>query len=85
MNEKYFVISCDEDGASIKILSKDELEESLAPEDGENFGDWGEVGFMDENSINENPNAFYWQDNILIIKGQIVDPKPLTVVKRFEV
>lgn len=76
---KYFVISISEDG-DIRITehSKKELERQMSGEDGYPAADdiREEIGEADPN---------YWgSKGTLIIKGEIVQPKAVEVVKRME-
>ena len=76
MSENFFVI-CNSDGnTSVTQLSKEELLKQLEEEY------WGDiVEFIEK--INET-NTNYWGDNILIIKGDIISPKPKTVITSYD-
>ena len=80
MSEKYFVIECSEDGGVfIEVYDYvEKLEEIL------NSGDLYGAFIEDLTRMNGNPQ--YWGDNeILIIKGKAIQPKPKTVVEKWEV
>lgn len=94
--EWYFVISCDEDGHSIYMMSGEQLEENLNPEDeddaymdGKNFIGSKEIIEKWRNSghpIELNHFVGYYSGgNIMIIKGKIVTPRPKEKVTRYEV
>jgi len=72
----YFIISnCDGD-TEVEVVSETELLKRIDPE--EEY--YGEVGFLDKIEDND---TNYWGDNILIIKGKIVVPKPKDVVVKY--
>jgi len=77
MSEKkeYFFIFSGEDGISIDNYSKEELKQVIKDED------YGPMVFKEElgNDIN------LWTKNTLIIKGEIIVPKPKTIVTDYEV
>lgn len=77
-NDKYFVISTGEDGTSIEAMDKEELLKRL--DDKDHYGD--------KHIYKEKPSCIdtmYWNDSLLIIKGEIVTPTPVEVVKKWEV
>jgi hypothetical protein len=74
--EKYFVIGMSEDGDPFHyIMSKEELEEFLEE---------NEQDFMSEKDLEDHSDSNYWNDSILIIKGEIVIPKPIEVVTKYK-
>lgn len=76
--EKYFIIGMSEDGEPFHyIMTKKRLQEFLEENP--------EQEFMTEEDLKENRDLNYWNDAILIIKGEIVIPKPVEVVTKFEV
>jgi hypothetical protein len=78
----YFVIHNSEGETCINQLSKEQLLKRIKPEVGEKGGHYGEVGFLPKI---EESDTNYWGDNILIIKGDIIVPKPIEVVKEYEI
>lgn len=76
MSDNFFVI-CNSDGdTSVTQLSKEELLKKLE----EKY--WGNIEFLEK--INER-DTNYWGKNILIIKGDIISPKPKTVITSYDV
>lgn len=70
--EKYFVIRNSDGDTRVDVLSKEELDEHLTPnEEGEHY--YGKSGVLSD--VPDNNDTNYWGDNILIIKGQIVGPR----------
>lgn len=78
----YFIISNSDGNTTVEQVDKNTLLERIQPEEGEECCYYGRVGFLNE--INEG-DTDYWGDNILIIKGEIVTPKPKKVIETFEV
>ena len=80
---KYFVISCSEDGhAFVDVYDRDRLLTDLKLKD----QTWGpDVSFIPAAGLDGNADPAYWENNILIIKGEIVVPKPIDVVKEYEI
>jgi len=75
----YFVISCNDDGeVSVEPFEKDGLLRYIE-EEGYN----GESDFIDMDRFTQDPQ--YWGGRLLIIKGEIVVPKPVTKVTTFEI
>ena len=69
----YFVMSCDADGTAIWSMTKESLLKYLDEFSGEILS----------TIPNSDPN--YWGENkIVIIKGEIIIPKPVEVVTRYE-
>lgn len=76
----YFWCQSGEDGTTIKQLTRRELEERLA----ENARSKCQYEFMD--GIPDNDGG-YWQvesENVVIIKGRIIQPKAVERVTKFE-
>ena len=80
--EKYFVITnCDGD-TYVTIKSKEELLEDVKE---------GSIGcenngiYLTEKDIVKNGNTNYWGGQPLIIKGEIVSPKPIKVVTDYDI
>lgn len=73
----YFIIYISEDGdLSIDKLDKAILLERI------NEGYWGSIKFNDS-FPGKDPN--HWDKPALIIKGNIVVPKPVTLVEKYEI
>jgi len=70
MNEMYYVLCPSEDGLSVTVLDKSALEKRL--DDGY-WGDRKVVGEIPEDNHN------YWGRVLVIIKGQVVKPVPVSV------
>lgn len=81
-DENYFVITSGEDGISISRMSRKELEKSLKDDE------WGKVKFLkhlpsiDKGCFQDNDED---EPSTLIIKGEIVIPKPVTKVTEYEI
>ena len=75
----YIIISNSDGDTRIGQVSKPELLDRLS-----NLEDWygQNTGFIKD--LNEG-DTNYWGSNIAIIKGELVVPKPATVVKTYEV
>lgn len=75
----YFVIYCGEDGdVLVDRYEKDVLLDALK----ENY--YGGIGFFDKMPDDNDPQC--WPNNkALIIKGDIVTPKPVDVVREYEI
>lgn len=74
----YYVISASPDGIYVNQYTKEELEKSLA--DPDEYGGQNILPVLSKSD--SDPNT--WGNSILIIKGEVVIPKPIQVVKRFE-
>jgi len=73
----YFLIHCSEDGdVSVAKYEKDALLSAIK----ENY--YGDIGFFDKMP---DENIQYWGNKVLIIKGEIVTPKPVEVIKKYEI
>jgi len=76
--DTYFVVTWDEDGASIDEMDVAELERQLA-DDSLNGGECLP-------RVPDDADTNYWPEGrALIIKGRIVVPKAVKVVERYEV
>ena len=71
----YFLIYSSEDGISVTPYKKDDLLEVLK----ENREYYEYVSDLSEH------DPEYWEGNVLIIKGEIITPKPIKVVEEYEV
>jgi len=81
---KYFVLHSSEDGTSMSIFNYEELiKEVLNTDDGEAY--FGTSKTMTEEEAKKDGMEYWPSDKILIIKGKVVIPKPIKVVKEFEV
>jgi len=75
---QYFVIHNGDGDTTVNSFTKEELEKRLAEKH------WGDdIQFLDDMPIQSDTN--YWETKFLIIKGDIVVPKPIEVVKLYEV
>ena len=74
MDEMYYIISNSDGDTTVKEVSKSELLERM------------EENYYGGEPLTEIPNNYdtnYWGEGILIIKGKIVTPEPIEVVKKF--
>ena len=76
MDEMYYIISNSDGDTTVEEVSKSELLERME----ENY-----YGSHREplTEIPDNHDTNYWGEGILIIKGKIVTPEPIEVVKKF--
>lgn len=74
--ETYFVIITGEDGVRVEAVEKTKLERRLKEE---YWGSSKEV--LPQLPCGTDPN--YWNDSIVIIKGKVVIPQPIEVVKEY--
>ena len=73
----YFFIYCSEDGdVSVVKYDRDDLLKDIRNEY------YGPIDFHTD-LIERNPQ--YWNNKALIIKGEIVIPKPIEIVKDYEI
>ena len=76
--DSYMIITCDEDGeVRLEQTTKEKLLKSL------NNKDYGDLEFL--HNIKDNNDPQYWGYKGLIIKGEIVNPKPVATVTQYEV
>lgn len=75
---KYFVITSDEDGGHVDCLDKATLLERL---DDDYYG--SEVKFL--STMPKKDELNYWGYDAIIICGDIVSPKAVEVVKKYEI
>lgn len=80
MSETYFVIHNSDGATSVEYMSKEEIIKRITPEDGCTY-----YGITDFLKTIEDSDTNYWGNNILIIKGEIVVPKPAEIVKAYEI
>ncbi len=80
MNDLYYIISTNEDGASLTVMTKEQLSEALATHR------WGKermsVPLLDGNEKSVDLAA---KSGFLIIKGRPVVPRPKVVIETWEV
>lgn len=81
----YFIVRSTGDGTSISCLSEQELLDRITPdEDGETYYG-GELTFLGDIPSS---SKGYWDDTpdnaVLIIRGEIIKPVPVDVVRKFE-
>ncbi len=79
--DNYFIISNSDGDTTVNQMNKQELVEALSNDEGEEGTSyWGAVDFV--KNLNEN-DTNYWGGDILIIKGNIVVPKPKEVITSY--
>lgn len=77
MADTYFVIHNGEGDTTVREYTREELLKEIE----ENA--WGrDADFMDKI---DDADTNYWGGSILIIKGKIVNPKPVEVVTKYEI
>jgi hypothetical protein len=76
--KKYFVIYFGEDGISISSHTKKEVEEMVNDETQESE-------FVDGTAKEYSMDETYPIYKIMIIKGEVVLPKPIEVITKFEI
>ena len=81
----YFVITNSDGDTHVTPVSKETLMKEITPDEDGNtdYGHIDNITFLD--AIPENTDTNYWGSGILIIKGDIVTPKPKKVVETFEI
>ena len=77
MNETYFVINNSDGDTTITELTKEQLLKAIQ----ENY--WGKKGIF--NTLPKDLDTNYWGENILIIKGRVVEPKPEQVITKYNI
>lgn len=81
--ESYFILTGTEDGISVDVLPKEEIEKRLVEEYyGSNPVILDRIPEMDKGYFVVPGSGD--RTKILIIKGQVVTPRPVQVVKKFE-
>ena len=81
-HQSYFILTSSEDGISIETMSKEDMEKSLRK------NEWGsKVKFLKQ--VPEIDKGCFWLENgeedaVLIIKGEIIVPKPVKTVTEYE-
>lgn len=73
----YYVITTSADGVHVTVYTKEGLEQALSE-----TGGFGSYKILPSLPKENNPN--YWGESMVIIKGEVVTPKPIQVVQRFE-
>jgi hypothetical protein len=74
----YFVIHNSDGDTHVEMITKDELLERLDPENPY----YGTIEFLERITKTD---TNYWNDKLLIIKGDITVPKQVLVVKKYGV
>tara|TARA_R100001594_G_scaffold121248_2_gene157050 strand:- start:338 stop:565 length:228 start_codon:yes stop_codon:yes gene_type:complete len=74
----YFVIKNTDGDTIVSSMTKEVLEERLNE-------DWYGTDVKFLNEIPKNNDTNYWGEDILIIKGDIVTPKPVQTVTEYEI
>lgn len=72
--EKFVVIYTGEDGTRVDFLTESVLVARL----NENW--WGDVNIMDENQVAHERDTNCWGEALLILKANVVVPKPKETV-----
>lgn len=81
---KYFVVTCGEDGMDIRQVTEAELKKLITPNK-EGYQEIGSGGFLQTVPVIDDG---YWEADefaALIIKGEIVTPRPVKTVTKWEV
>jgi len=76
--EKYYIINNSDGDTTVSEVTKEELLKRINPEDPY----YGDKRFLQKISKND---TNYWGDNILIIKGNIITPKPKEKVVTYDI
>jgi hypothetical protein len=74
--ERYFIISNSDGDTIVDVVTKDVLLKRL---DENYYGDREILSYVPEYDTN------YWGDSILIIKGDVVTPTPITTITKFDI
>lgn len=74
----YFMIYNSDGDTRVIPMSKEELLKRVQPEDEEDQQEFF-------NTFPDNKDTNYWGDKALIIKGEIVSPRPLTSVVTWDI
>ena len=77
MNEKYYLIHNEDGDTTVEELSKEELLERLKEEY------YGEVDVIKE--MPKERDTDYWNEDILIIKGNIVSPIEKKIIMELDI
>ena len=81
MKQMYIVIRCSENGdVTVEQYNKKDLTELINDQEEENFDTHN---FMKK--ITDKDPQYWGPDNILIIKGEIIVPKPVKVIEQYQV
>ncbi len=77
-------MSVSEDGdMSVSVVDEAELLKRITPdEDGETY--YGDTSFLSEQDLAKNGDPMYWSKRLLIIRGEVVVPRPKKVVSAYE-
>lgn len=75
MKEIYYIISNSDGDTTVRAVTKEELLRDL------NDGEYKNVFTEFPN----NPDTNYWGEDVLIIKGKMVSPKPEHVVTKYNI
>lgn len=81
----YFVLRCDEDGTTVQQLTAEELTKAITP-DANGYTEHGKgLVFLDH--IPRSDKGYWiteYERSMVIIKGEIVVPRPVQVVTKLE-
>ena len=91
--EKYYVISMSVDGNGMRAYTKEELIKVLDEMRRDYEGEEMPYAFLDSKEadkecydFNESPYKVNWdKTNWIIIKGEVVTPKPVEVITKYEI
>lgn len=75
----YFILHSGDDGFSAEMVDEKTLLERL------NEDYYGDVEALLTDNFPVNPDPNYWGSRLMIIKGDLVMPKPVTTVQTWEV
>lgn len=78
MADRYFVLSGSEDGVYFDCITREEMLKRLTPDK------WGGLYYGDKPIASEVPKSLDCFTGLLIIKGEIVVPRPKTTVTEYE-
>lgn len=77
MTQLYFVITCSDGDTIIDTISKEELTKRL---NNQYYGD--KINVLKKI---EHEDTNYWGEKMAIIKGELVVPEPIEVIKQFDI
>ena len=77
--DKYYIISNSDGDTTVNEIAKEDLLKRLDPD--ENY--YGNRDILKE--MPQETDTNYWGDSMLIIKGTIVSPRPVTKITEFEI
>lgn len=85
--ESYFILHSSDDGTTIDMVPKEELSKRITPDAGGcTYYGHRQLHFLER--VPQSDKGCWWnvpENSVLIIKGQIVIPQPVSVVTEFKV